>query len=120
VFFLFLPIFAALLELLYRREGYYLDHLVFALYFHSVGFLVASGIFLVGKTVVWLPGWMTIPINAGLLIWLIAYLPMALRRVYGGSRAMTALKLVGLAVLYWATYGALGIPLLLFAGLVSI
>jgi hypothetical protein len=32
--------------------------------------------------------------------WLFAYLPIALRRVYGGSRLMTGLKLTTLGVLY--------------------
>jgi hypothetical protein len=32
--------------------------------------------------------------------WLVAYLPLALRRVYGGSWPMTLLKVSGLGVLY--------------------
>jgi hypothetical protein len=32
--------------------------------------------------------------------WLLAYLPIALRRVYGGSRLMTGLRLAALGTLY--------------------
>jgi hypothetical protein len=118
-FFLFLPIFAGLLELFYRREGYYLDHLVFSLYYHAFVFLVFASLFLVGRTDAWLPGPVRAIVAAALLTWLVAYLPIALRRVYGGSKLKTFLKLMGLGVLYFAVFSLVGIPLVLFAALVT-
>ncbi len=55
-FFLFLPIFAGLLELFYRRQGYYVDHLVFSLYYHAFVFVVFSSLFLMSRTDGLLPG----------------------------------------------------------------
>lgn len=71
-FFVFLPLFALFLELLYRagRVGSYLPAPVRAV----IGLTLAG--------------------------WLFAYLPIALRQVYGGSRLMTGVKLVTLGVLY--------------------
>ena len=47
-----------------------------------------------------LPAPVGIVIGLVLFGWLFAYLPIALRRVYGGSRLMTGAKLVSLGVLY--------------------
>jgi hypothetical protein len=115
VFFLFLPIFAALLKLFYRRQ-YYLDHLVFSLYYHAFVFLVFSAMFLMSRTAGWFPGFVRATIGLGLLAWLLAYLPIALRRVYGDSNRNTFLKLVGLGVSYLLLFG-MGIPLVMFIGL---
>ena len=120
VFFLFLPIFAGLLELFYRRQGFYFDHLVFSLYYHAVVFLAFSAFFLISRTDAWLPGWTRATLGWLLIAWLVAYLPMALRRVYGGSRRKTLLTLAGLGVLYFLVFTVVGIPLVLFGGLLSI
>ncbi|MGH9241419.1 MAG: DUF3667 domain-containing protein [Vicinamibacterales bacterium] len=95
-FFLFLPIFALMLKLLYWRQGYYVEHLVFALYYQAFLFLTFALNFLAG----WLPGLLSGPLRVALLLWSLAYVPIALRRVYGGSRIMTAFKTAGLIVLY--------------------
>jgi hypothetical protein len=44
----------------------------------------------------------------GVLLWigLLAYLPIALRRVYGGSWLMTLLKLFSLGVLYCLVFAS--------------
>jgi hypothetical protein len=120
LFFLFLPIFAGLLEVFYRRQGYYPDHLAFSLYYHAFVFLVFSALFLLSRTDAWLPSWARTACGWALVAWLVAYLPLALRRVYGGSRVKTFFKLVGLGVLYWAAFAMLGIPLILFAGLLMV
>lgn len=99
-FFVFLPLFALLLELFYRKQGYYVDHLVFSLYFHAFVFLTFSLFFLVGMSRSWMPEALTFPVRLALIIWPFVYLAIALRRVYGGSRRITALKLAGLGVLY--------------------
>ena len=120
VFFLFLPIFAGLLELFYRRQGYYLDHLVFSLYYHAFVFLVFSLMFLMSRTGPWLPGFVRAIVATGLLVWLVAYLPLALRRVYGGSKARTFFKLVGLGVTYFIVFFGIGVPLVMFIGLATL
>ena len=94
-FFLFLPIFAAMLGLFYWRS-YYVDHLVFALYYQAFLFLAFALVFLAG----WLPGFLKVPLRIVLVLWPLVYLPIAARRVYGGSRFTTAAKTAGLLVLY--------------------
>jgi hypothetical protein len=114
--FLLLPIFALLLKLFYRRQGFYLDHLVFSLYYHAFVFVVFCSLFLVSRTDPWLPGFVRTVIGFGLLGWLLAYLPIALRRVYGGSRWQTFFKLAGLGVTYFVMFASM-IPLVMFIGL---
>lgn len=116
VFFLLLPIFAGLLALFYWRQGFYIDHLVFSLYYHAFVFVVFSLMFLVSRTSPWLPGFARAAVGFVLLGWLVAYLPIALRRVYGGSKWTTSFKLAGLGVTYLIVFG-LAIPLVVFIGL---
>jgi hypothetical protein len=118
-FFLFLPLFALFLKLLYRKQGYLVDHLVFSLYYHAFVFLVFSLLFLTERSEAFLPRGVRLPIVLALLGWLLAYLPIALRRVYGGTRSMTAVKLVVLGVLYVYAY-VTAIPLILGAALLQI
>jgi hypothetical protein len=113
-FFLLLPLFALLLELFYRRQGYYHEHLVFSLYYHSFLFIVFAGFFLLGWTDGLLPGLVRAAIGVGLLVWLVSYLPLALRRVYGGSWPRTLLKLTGLGVLYLMVFLAVQVPPMIF------
>ena len=94
-FFLFLPVFAAMLGLFYWRP-YYVDHLVFALYYQAFLFLAFALVFLAG----WLPGFLKVPLRTVLVLWPIVYLPIAARRVYGGSRLTTVAKTAGVFVLY--------------------
>jgi hypothetical protein len=104
VFFLLLPAFALLLKLFYwRQDRYYLDHLIFALHYHAFVFLDFVLLLLLGRP--WVPdllAWLLVPI---LGLGLVLYLPLALRRVYGGSWWMTLLKLLGLAVIYTFVFG---------------
>jgi hypothetical protein len=113
-FFVLLPLFALLLELFYRREGYYLDHLVFSLYYHSFVFIVFAAFFLLSWTEGLLPDPVRATLGTGLLVWLLSYLPLALRRVYGGSWLKTLLKLAGLGGLYLMVFLFVQIPLMVF------
>lgn len=115
-FFVFLPIFAGLLELFYRRSGYYVDHLVFSLYYHAFVFVVFSALFITSRAGPILPGIARAAIGFALVGWLVAYLPIALRRVYGGSRWITFFKLVGLGASYLAVFWV-GFMSILFIGL---
>ncbi len=92
--FILMPVFALYLKLLYagsqRRYG---EHLLFALHANAFAFAMFSLLFLASF------------INVGLLsfamgVWLVVYLPLAMRRVYGGSRWSTVLRWVVLAALH--------------------
>ncbi len=98
-----LPLFALFLKLIYlRRDRRYGEHLVFALHANAFAFLLA-GVMLA------LPGsaaWLGLALYSGELrfasmadwlqliplCWLLAYLPWAMQRVYGGKRWGTALR----------------------------
>jgi hypothetical protein len=104
VFFLLLPAFALLLYLFYWRGWHYLDHLVFALHYHAFVFLNLTALIVLGRP--WVPS--IVAWVLGLLLWigLLVYLPIALRRVYGGSRIMTLLKLFVLGILYCLVFSS--------------
>jgi hypothetical protein len=102
VFFLLLPAFSLLLFLFYRRGWHYLDHLVFALHYHAFVFLNLTALIVLDRP--WVPS--AVARTIGVLLWiaLLAYLPIALRRVYGGSWPRTLLKLLGLGILYFPVF----------------
>ena len=63
-----------------------------------------AALFLSSRTAGWLPGTVRASLGVALLGWLFAYLPIALRRVYGGSRLITFFKLGGLGVMYLGVF----------------
>ena len=113
-FFVLLPMFALLLELFYRRQGYYLDHLVFSLYYHAFVFVVFAGMFVLARSDWVLPRGVRAVLGIGLLAWLVAYLPLALRRVYGGSWVKTLLKLASLAILYFFVFFSVLLTIMMY------
>lgn len=88
-----MPVFAALLKLLYLGSGRrYGEHLLFALHTNAFAFLALS---------LWLLIPDFIPLVAfGLGVWIVFYLPTAMRKVYGGSRLVTALRWFVLMVMH--------------------
>ncbi|THC41012.1 DUF3667 domain-containing protein [Massilia sp. Mn16-1_5] len=91
--FALMPVFAALLKLLYLGSGRrYGEHLLFALHTNAFAFLALS-LWLLVPDVVPLVGF-------GLWVWLVFYLPTAMRKVYGGSRLLTALRWIVLMTLH--------------------
>ncbi len=81
--FALVPLFALLLRLAYRRAPlFYAEHLVHALHLHAFAMLALTAVHFTPG------GWSTIPFLA-----LPAYVWLALRRVYGGSRLRTTAKL---------------------------
>ncbi len=76
--FLLLPLFALLIQLVYLASPFhYLQHLVFALHYHSFVFLL----YLIGRGL----GLLDLGLSALLYLVLVAYLPLALRRTYGSG-----------------------------------
>jgi len=92
--FLLMPVFAMYLKLLYLGSGRrYGEHLLFALHTNAFAFAM-FGLFIVLK-----------PLGLDLLefvlaLWLLYYLPTAMRRVYGGSRWATFMRWMVLANLH--------------------
>jgi len=88
--FLFLPVFAALTYLLYRKRGmFYGEHVVYALHVHAFAYFL---LMVVAFAAEWL---------AGLLwLWGIIYFWIAMRRVFGGRWWATSLRYIVISMLY--------------------
>jgi hypothetical protein len=91
-----LPLFALYLKLIYRRSGHrYGEHLVFALHVSAFAFLLASAMILIPGNLGWLIACLSQPFYSLIsawdcvqvlpVLWSLAYLPTALRAVYGGG-----------------------------------
>lgn len=92
--FLLMPVFAFYLKMLYLGSGRrYGEHLLFALHTNAFAFFMIS-LFVV------LSSLSLGPVKFLLVLWLLFYLPTAMRRVYGGSRLVTALRWIALAGLH--------------------
>jgi hypothetical protein len=100
--FFMMPLFALYLKVLYLRSGRrYGEHLLFALHTNGFGFLAMTLVMVVPRL---------LPVGAGLSafllwLWLVFYLPTAMRRVYGGGRMLTALRWIVLMLLHIVTIG---------------
>ena len=108
--FCMMPFFALYLKLLYLGSGRrYGEHLLFALHTNAFAFLAMTLMAL-------MPGGFGF-VTFLLWMWLAFYLPTAMRKVYGGSRALTALRWfvlmflhqlsIGLAILGAVVFGVL-------------
>jgi len=83
--FLLMPVFAGFLKLLYLGSGRrYGEHVLFALHTNAFAFLCLSLIMV-------MPDFVPL-VGKALGLWLVFYLPTAMRKVYGGSRILTALR----------------------------
>ena len=92
VIFALMPVFAFYLKVLYLGTGRrYGEHFLFALHSNAFAFLM-FGILLL------LPNWDMLEFIV--VMWLLFYLPTAMRRVYGGSRRMTALRWIVLMAMH--------------------
>ena len=114
--FVLLPVFAVLLSLLQRPRRMFVEHFVFALHFHTVAFIVSTvHILLVPLTT--RPSALRVPavaLDTGVQLYLILYLYLALRAVYGGTRLATVLKMAALVA------GYVGALLLALVGLMRV
>ena len=97
--FCLMPLFALYLKLLYLGSGRrYGEHLLFALHTNAFAFAMFS-LLIVTSPLEW--GVATF----AMLVWLVIYLPKAMRRVYGGSILMTGLRWAVLSVLHVFSLG---------------
>lgn len=87
IFFVLLPIFALLLKLLYvRKDFYYSEHLVFSVFYYNFFFLAGSIFMLVDLIpVVEYLTW-------AIAVWVILYLLIAMKRMYGQPWGKTIFK----------------------------
>lgn len=94
VIFLIMPVFALYLKVLYfRSQRSYGEHMLFALHSNAFAFLVL-GLILLSPF-----HWLTFVLFA----WLVTYLPVAMRRVYGGSKRLTLARWLLLMLAYVLT-----------------
>lgn len=81
--FVLLPLFAALLKLLYVRSGrYFAEHFVFSLHVHAFVFAVLT-LMVIAR---WLPATLALLVGIGAYVW------AAMKRVYGQGWFVTTLK----------------------------
>lgn len=93
---LLMPVFALYLKLLYLGSGRtYGEHFLFALHTNAFAYMQITLILLSP----W--GWLTFAFS----MWLMFYLPTAMRRVYGGSRKVTFLRWMVLGTLHAISLG---------------
>ena len=97
---LLVPVFAALLSVLYRRRRY-VAHLVFSLHLHSFAFLALSVGLVIDLALRAQEG--EGPGNGIAVLAIAVYSFLALRRVYGQGRFFTALKMAALLIGYLVT-----------------
>jgi hypothetical protein len=113
--FVLMPVFALLLALAYRgRHRRYPVHLIVSLHIHAFAFSLMT----IGAVTDWLPDTPVASILAFVaLLWSVAYLPLALRRVYGGALgwavARTALMATEYAIVTGLALSVLAVGLLL-------
>ena len=94
--FALMPVFAFYLKGLYLGSGRrYGEHFLFALHSNAFAFLMMSVMILLPA------GWDFVRML--LMLWLLLYLPIAMRRVYGGRRRTTAARWFVLMVLHLAS-----------------
>lgn len=110
--FLLMPLFALYLKIMYLGSGRrYGEHLLFALHSNAFAFAMFSVIILVGYADIGL-------LSFACVMWLLAWLPLAMQRVYGGARWLTFVRWQALSLLHVASIaagllGAMGIAVAL-------
>jgi hypothetical protein len=91
--FALMPVFALLLKLLYLGTGRrYGEHLLFALHANAFAFAALTLQIVMPEFIPFVHG--------ALGIWMVIYLPLAMRRVYGGGVLVTLLRWIVLSMLH--------------------
>ncbi len=95
--FLLMPFFALLLFVFFRkREPFYLPHLYFSIHYHSFAFLAMSVMVLLRVTKLVALAQLSEVVN----LFIVIYLYLSLRRVYGASRLGTIGRMIGVGFIY--------------------
>jgi hypothetical protein len=114
VMFGLMPVFALITWQFYRKQQrFYIPHLYYSVHFHAFVFLVMSIYVLVNR--IGVPK----PAAALLILTIIPYHFIALRRVFGGSRARTLVKGFAVGAIYWLI-ASISVLALAFAILLSL
>lgn len=99
--FVFLPLIAWVMDLLYiRTSRYYVEHLLFVVHYHALTFLLMS----LGGVMYLFSGWIAAlapassALNTGVSLYLLGYLYFALRRVYG--KRLLTFRYIVLIIVY--------------------
>jgi len=96
--FILMPFFGLLVYAFYwRAERMYVPHFYFAVHYHAFAFIMLT--LLEATNLLHIHGWIRLT-RLLLIVALFPYLAMALRRVYGGSRWLTAAKVAAIAIVY--------------------
>lgn len=114
VFFVLLPVFAAIASLFYRRQRFPAA-LVFAVHLHALSFLVFS-IAEASKFTRSTPVASVVGVSAAIIF--VVYTVLSLRRVFGGSWPSTLAKAVAIGALYLVASLPAFFVLLLWASVV--
>lgn len=116
VLFFLLPVFALIFKLLYIRRGYYYsEHLVFSIYYYNFFFLAGS-VYMLAELIPWhWLNWITVIIA----LWMVAYMPIAMKRMYKQSWRKTLVKYL-LFIVMFITCMVIGLVLNLFLIAMSI
>ena len=102
VFFLLLPLFAAILMLMYRRQKLgYVFHLIVSLHFHAFAFFILSIYLLLSKLIAFL-GFsnMNLFFLSAWAIWILLYFLIGLKHIYSLSWRATIFRFLLLLVFY--------------------
>ena len=95
--FVLLPVFAGVMKLIYvRRKRFYVEHFVFALHVHAFVFLTFAVSLLARHEAV----------SSVLMLWVMLYIYLAMKRFYGQGWFRTGAKYVLLGMLYNLILGA--------------
>ena len=102
--FVFLPLYALVLKLFYLgiSRRYYIEHLVFSMHLHSVGFLVLTAL----ACIAWVnargdsQGTVLLWLQSGLVFAYFVHQFLALRRYYRQSWPRTSIKFIALTAVY--------------------
>lgn len=88
--FIFLPLFALILKILYRRrKRFYIEHVIFTLHFYSFIFFILMLFVLINLVQIEIPRWI-------MLVIIIGYLYLSMLKVYNQSYGKTLLKCISL------------------------
>ncbi len=94
--FFLLPVYAVLLQLFYLGSGrFYVEHLVFGVYLHTLSFLLMTLQMVLPDDIVIIS-----TVSSLLPLGLLVYYFLALKRYYGQNVFVTTLKFVGLLISY--------------------